>query len=87
MDKETCKNLFQKYLELELKIRSRVQTLRPGQPYRILDSRDITESNKVKNELGECLEFLSNNELFKIYTDEVLGPKVREILGKRRIDS
>ncbi|MBI2025086.1 MAG: hypothetical protein HYT03_03320 [Candidatus Harrisonbacteria bacterium] len=85
MDEKACKSLFKKYLELEAKIRSGVQIIKPGQPYKtIIDSRDIDESNRIRNTLKVCLEFLSNEELFEIYTDEVLGPKVREILKERR---
>lgn len=91
MDKETCKKLFQKYLELESKIRSSAPVVTPSRPPKILyegrhEASNIDELNKLKNELGECLEFLSNDELFKIRAEEVLGPRVREILKERRID-
>lgn len=85
MDKETCKNLLQKYLGLEEKIRSGVNVIKPGQSYSTLvDSRDIDESNNLKEKLKDCLDFLSNEELHLLYKDEDIGSKAREIVRERR---
>lgn len=85
MDEKTCKNLYQRYLELESKMRSGEGEIKRGQPIKVIvNSHDIFESNEMKNKLGDCLEFLLDDELFKLYTDEVLGPKARTILKERR---
>ena len=85
MEKNYCQNIYQDYLELESKIRSGVQIVKQGQPYKVLiDSNDINESERLRGGLEKCLEFLSNDELLKIYTDLHLGEKVRAVLKERR---
>ena len=85
MDEKTCKNLYQGYLRLKSKIRSGTQAGKRGQPYKtLIDGRDAKELSRLKNGLECCLEFLSNDELFEIYTDKVLGAKAKTVLRKRR---
>ncbi len=85
LDKETCKQLFQKYLQVEDKIRSGVQIIKPGQSYKItISSRDFDLSRELRNKLTGHLELLPTEDLFKIYTDQSLGAEAREIIRNRR---
>ena len=85
LDEETCKQLFQKYLQVEDKIRSGVQIIKPGQPYKItISSRDFDLSNELRNKLKGHLDLLSTEDLFKVYTDQSLGAEAREIIRDRR---
>ncbi len=85
LDKETCTQLFQKYLDVENKIRSGVQIIKPGQPYKItISSRDFDLSRELRNKLTGHLELLPTEDLFKIYTDQSLGTEAREIIRNRR---
>ncbi len=82
---ETCKQLFQKYLQVEDKIRSGVQIIKPGQSYKItISSRDFDLSRELRNKLTGHLELLPTEDLFKIYTDQSLGAEAREIIRNRR---
>jgi len=85
LDKETCIQLFQKYLGIEKKIRSGVQIIKPGQPYKVtISSRDFDLSNELRNKLKGHLDLLSTEDLFKVYTDQSLGAEAREIIRDRR---
>jgi|GEM_PF-227256 len=85
LDEETCKQLFQRYLDVEEKIRSGVQIVKPGQPYKItISSRDFDLSRELRNKLTGHLDLLSTEDLFKIYTDQSLGTESREIIRNRR---
>lgn len=83
MDEDTCKNLYQKYLELRSKMRTAGRIIPDGK-MNMISSRDIDELDKIANELNNCLEFFSNEELRLLYTDEDIGLKARKIVRERR---
>lgn len=84
--KVTCNRLFQRLIELRDGFKD-VST--PKKPIiNIISSRDIDQLRNIETYLieRECLDEMPKDELFKIYTDDKLGPKAREVLRKRRIE-
>ena len=85
--KVACKRVFQRLVEL--KGRSKNGVIAPGKGVNVnLPFRDIDQLRIAENYLIEmgCLDELTKDELLKIYADEELGPKVREIFRRRRAE-
>lgn len=87
MDREICKNLYQKYQELKEKTKLEAHKVEPGgkvEAQHIPLLENLKELEGTKKDLADCLDFLSDNELIDISKDDIIGEKAREILMNRR---
>jgi len=86
MDKETCENLYQRYLELKQKtiLEGYVKTKGESVKLQSINPRDWDALDSVVLELESCLDFLSDDELIAISEDGKIGTKAKEILIKRK---
>lgn len=86
MDQESCKNLYQRYLELKEKTTPKLHDWESGKDMEAqhINVDDFEELKNVKMELTNCLDLLSDNELIEISEDDDIGLKAQEILRKRR---
>ncbi len=87
--KEFCKKLYKKYKELRELTDLKSHDMKRGAPVKIKDLavREVDEIKKVRAELKNYLDYLSNEELELEYVskDCVIGRFAEEILGKRKI--
>ena len=86
MDKETCKNLYQKYHELKEKTKLEAHRIEQGGKVeaQYISPQDLEELDNTAKELVNCLDFLTDDELIEISEDNIVGEKAREILMNRR---
>ena len=88
MDKETCKNLYQKYQELKEKTKLEAHRIELGGKVKAqyVSPQDLEELelDKTAKDLANCLDFLNDDELIEISEDDIVGEKAREILTNRR---
>lgn len=88
--KEYCKNLYNRYKELKEKTKLEAKDLRPGGKIKAkyISPEDMKEREKVKNELYEYLDFLSDDQLIDLLDDPDLNfqKRIHEVLRKKRIN-
>jgi len=84
--KEYCENLYQKYKELKEKTKLEVKEigLRGEIDAQYINLKDIEDKEKVKNELEGCLDFLTEDELKELFTDDHFMGKAIQILINRK---
>jgi hypothetical protein len=85
MDREDCIRLYKKYVELKEKTAMEAHTMDSKEvKMQIFDQDASKELDVVREELkdGNCLVFLSKDELIGISEDDELGPKASEILSQ-----
>ena len=83
MNNQTYKDILKRYLELKPKILGAVRISETRGKYDVVNGNIHNEFVKTRDELGRYLEFLSDNELSKIFTDPVIGSKAGAILDER----
>lgn len=85
---EHCGNLFERYQELKAKTKIETSDMGASGKYGVninfISPKDMNERYKVEEELEECLEFLSDDQLKAIYEDDELD-KLRPSLTEKAI--
>lgn len=71
--KEHCEKLYSKYQELVRKTQMTARNLKPAEEINNIPSiilEDMEEKHKIKEELYNCLEFLSDKQLKELHNDD-----------------
>ncbi len=87
--KEYCQQLYSKYEELKRKTEMMVTDLREtgGEiDVSYIALEDMKEKNKVKEELHNCLNILSDEQLIELYDDHDFMEDAAKILGNRKLN-
>jgi len=86
--KQYCENLYNKYKELKRKTDLEAHNLKPGREIKAkhIDIKDIEERIKIKEELYDCLNLLTDEQLRELYDDPDFMGKAIKILAERRIN-
>jgi uncharacterized protein with ACT and thioredoxin-like domain len=84
--KEYCKSLYQEYKELKEKTKIEVKEVgsRGEIEAQYINLKDIEDKEKVINELEGCLDFLTEDELKELFTDDHFMGKAIQILTNRK---
>jgi len=84
---EYCENLYNKYKELVEKTKLEVHDVKPGGEIdaKYIDFRDVEEKIKVKEELRNCLNLLTDEQLKELFNDnDFMGDAVKILAERKR---
>jgi len=83
--KEYCQSILKKYKELRERTKLEAQELGPGGSYKAkyIDLKDMEEMEKTKDELGNCLNYLTDENLRDLFDDSYFMDKALKILSDR----
>jgi len=82
-----CANLFNKYKELVGKTKLEVHDVKSGGKInaKYIDLRDVEEKIKVKEELRNCLNLLTDEQLEELFNDnDFMGDAVKILAERKR---
>lgn len=84
--KEYYQSILKRYKELREKTKLEVQDLGPGGSYKaqFIDLKELEEMKKTKNELENCLNYLTEENLRDLFDDSYFMDKALKILSDRR---
>ena len=86
--KEYCEKLYNRYKELRGKTEMQANNKQLGEKCnpKYISAKDMEEIEKVEKELEKCLDYLSDNQLIELYSDDRFSYKATEIIAERKTE-